>query len=90
MRRSNDSWFRKFERIRNSPDCIFIRKDLPISVTFEKQFKAELAKCNILMINNVIEINNKAQEETIINQREYIIDYLNHNIIDEDSDNIEI
>jgi hypothetical protein len=40
------------------------------------------------MTNNV-NINNKDQEETIITQIEYIIEYLNHNNDDEDSDNIE-
>jgi hypothetical protein len=45
-------------------------------MTFGKQLKSELAKCNILMINNVIEINNKDQEETIITQIEYIINIL--------------
>jgi hypothetical protein len=55
---------------------------------FGKQFKSELSKYNILMINNVIEINNKNQEDTIINQIECIIEYLN-NSIDDNSDNIE-
>jgi ABC-type transporter Mla subunit MlaD len=43
-----------------------------------------------LIINNVIEINNKDQEETIINQIEYIIKYLNNrdDEIDDNSDNI--
>jgi hypothetical protein len=36
VRRSNDSWFKTFEGIKNSPDCIFYRRDLPISVTFGK------------------------------------------------------
>jgi hypothetical protein len=89
VRRSNDSWTRKFDRTKNSPDCIFFRKDLPISVTFGKQLKSELAKCNIAMINNVIEINNKNQEETIINQIEYIIEYLNNRDCEIESDNIE-
>jgi hypothetical protein len=91
VRRSNDSWFKTFEIIRNSPDCIFYRKDLPISVTFGKKLKSELAKYNIQMTNNIIEINNKDQEETIVDQIEYIIEYLNNSIdeIDDNSDNIE-
>jgi hypothetical protein len=55
---------------------------------FGKQLKSELAKYNIPMTNNVIEINNKDQEETIITQIEYIIQYLN-NRDDEIDDNIE-
>jgi hypothetical protein len=35
VRRSFDSWSRKFVRLKNSPDCLFFRKDLPISITFE-------------------------------------------------------
>jgi hypothetical protein len=90
VRRSVDSWTRKFDRIKNSPDCVFYRKDLPISMTFGKQLKSELAKCNILMINNIIEINNKDQEDIIINQIEYILEYLNNSIDDIDnSDTIE-
>jgi hypothetical protein len=49
-RYSDDSWSRKFERIRNSPDCILFRKDLPISVTFVKQLKSELVKYNIVIV----------------------------------------
>jgi hypothetical protein len=88
VRCSNESWSRKFKRIRNSPDCIFFRKNLPISVTFGKQLKSELAINDMLMINNVIDINNKDQEDIIITQIEHIIEYLN-NSINEDSDNIE-
>jgi transcription termination factor NusB len=91
VRRSKDSWSRKFDRIKNCPDCIFFREDLPIAMTFGKQLKSELAKCNIVMINHNIEINNKDQIETIINQIEYILEYLNSSIdkIDDNSDNIE-
>jgi hypothetical protein len=85
VRSSYDSWSRKFERIRNSPDCIFFRKDLLISVTFGKQLKSELTINDILMINNAIEINNKDQEDIIIIQIEHIIEYLNNS----DVDNIE-
>jgi hypothetical protein len=66
VRRSKDFWSRKFERIRNSPDCIFFRKKLPISITFGKQLKSELAKYNILMVKTHIEINKKNHEDIII------------------------
>jgi hypothetical protein len=89
VRRSNDSWFKTFEGIKNSPDCIFYKRDLPISATFGKQLKSELAKYNIQMTNNIIEINNKDQEDIIITQIEYILEYLNNGIDDDNSDNIE-
>jgi hypothetical protein len=54
VRSSNDSWSRKFDRIKNSPDCIFFRKDLSISITFGKQLKSELCKYNIQMINKLL------------------------------------
>jgi flagellar biosynthesis/type III secretory pathway protein FliH len=66
-----------------------IEKIYQYLLLFGKQLQSELVKCNILMINNVIEINNKDQEDIIITQIEHIIEYLNHNIIDEDSENIE-
>jgi hypothetical protein len=58
VRRSNDSWSKKYERIRNSLDCIFFRKNLPVSVIFGIKFKSELGKYNFLMGKNHIEINN--------------------------------
>jgi hypothetical protein len=39
------------------------------------------------MINNLIEINNKDQEDTIISHIEYILEYLNN--IEVESENIE-
>jgi hypothetical protein len=93
VRRAQYSWEKRFEIIKNSSQCIFFREDLPIAMTFGKQLKSELAKCNISMINNVIEINNKDQEETVINRIEYVLEYLNNNSgdeIDENSDNIEL
>jgi hypothetical protein len=87
VRRSKDSCSRKFDRIKNCPDCIFFGEDLPIAMTFGKQLKYELAKCNISMINNVIECNNKEDKDTIITQIEYILEYLNNTEVE--SDNIE-
>jgi NADPH-dependent curcumin reductase CurA len=46
-----------------------------------------LAKYNIAMANNIIEINNKDQEETIVDQIEYILEYLNNSLDDEIDDN---
>jgi hypothetical protein len=66
VKRSNDSWFRKFERIRNIQDCIFFQRDLPIFVPFGKKLKSELIKYNIPMVNNHIEINNKNKENIMI------------------------
>jgi hypothetical protein len=40
VRCSNDSWFKKFDRIKNWTDCIFLRKDLPISITIGKKLKS--------------------------------------------------
>jgi hypothetical protein len=42
VRGSKDSWFLKFEISKNSSDCIFFKKVLPISVTFGKKLKFEL------------------------------------------------
>jgi hypothetical protein len=44
---------------------------------FGKQLKDELAKINISMIKNLIEINNRDQVDQIAKQIEYVLDYLN-------------
>jgi hypothetical protein len=59
VRRVRYSLGKQLENIKNSPHCIFFREDLPISMTFGKQLKSEIAKYNILMVKNRIEINNK-------------------------------
>jgi hypothetical protein len=41
------------------------------------------------MINSVIECNNKDDEETILTQIEYILEYLNNSDDEIESDNIE-
>jgi hypothetical protein len=70
LRRSKDSSTRCFERIRESPDGIFFKDALLISITFGKQFKDELAKIPIAMIGNLIEMNNQDEVTQILKQIE--------------------
>jgi hypothetical protein len=61
VRSSKYSWMRSFERIQDTPDCIFFKNIRLMLISFGKHLKVELAKINISLIVHLIEIMNPEQ-----------------------------